>query len=295
MKGKDTSMIRILKTPRLVGIITIAAVIAVVVIGLNVTTTNAQADGGTGNGSGVFRNAGVQIAKALFGAVEQATGLTQQQLFTELDGTKTLTDIVTEHNADPAAVQAAAKATITTAINAAVTAGKITQAQAEKAIARLDTVLDGLMNRKFNLNRAVNRIERLIHGVEVSELVRQTAMNTQLTQRQIVQALNGGQTLAQIAQAHNADVSVIVSAVTTQLTNRINRLVTKGRLTQNQATKLINALLGSLTATMNETDPLKGLGRGQSDASASNDPATPNATLPTPQPTQAATPSLNAT
>ena len=286
-----------IKITRKVGSLLIAAVFAVTAIGFGATAANAQAGAGKGNG---IRSAGIQVAKALFGAVEQATGLTQQQLATELDGTKTLTDIVTEHNADPAAVQAAAKTTLTSDINAAVTAGKITQAQADKFTARLDPLLSTLMNRKFNLDRKADKIQRLLHGVAVNSLIQHTAKATKLSARQIVQDLHNGQTLAQIAQANNADMTLIVSATTTDLMNRINKLVKAGKLQQDQATTLINALPTALTQIMNEPNPLQGTGRNSPGANPSN-PATPNASAteqPTAQPTAAPTdsgaPSLNA-
>ncbi|MHB8625388.1 MAG: hypothetical protein ACYDBJ_01080 [Aggregatilineales bacterium] len=294
-------MMHKIKIARIVGVMLMVAVVAIAAIGFGVTAANAQTGGGNGKGDGAIRNAGIQVAKALFDAVEQATGLTQQQLVTELDGTKTLTDIVTEHNADPATVQAAAKTTLTDAINAAVTAGKLTQAQADKLIAHLDPLLGRLMNRKFNLDHKADRIQHLLHGVAVNALIQQTAQSTKLTPRQIVQDLNGGHTLAQIAQANNADVNQIVSATTTDLTNRINKLVTAGKLTQDQATKLINALPTSLAQIMNQPNPLQGSGHGQSGAANSNSAATPapsGTDQPTAQstavPTDAATPSLNA-
>ncbi len=300
-KDKDANVTHKIKIARKMGVMLMAAIVAVAAIGFGVTAANAQTGGGNGKGNGAIREAGIQVAKALFGAVEQATGLTQQQLVTELDGTKTLTDIVTEHNADPAAIQAAAKMTLTDGINAAVTTGKLTQAQADKIIAHLDPLLSGLMNRKFSLNHKTDRIQRLLHGIAMNALVQQTAHATQLTPRQVVQDLNAGQTLAQIAQTNNADVNAIVSATTTGLTNRINKLVTTGKLTQDQATQLINALPTSLTQIMNQPNPLQGSGRGQSGVASPNSSATPGASAtdqptaqPTAAPTDAATPSLNA-
>src|SRR5262249_47268608 len=147
-----------------------------------------------------------------------------------------------------------AKAAITTQINQALSDKKITQDQANKALAQLDTVLNKLVNQK--LPTSVDRRLRLLQAAGVGILVRETAKQTQLTQRDLLKELRSGKSLADIARAHNADPAKIVSAAVQTATNRINKLVSAGKLKDEQAKQLLAALPGAMNKFMNTPGPL---------------------------------------
>ncbi len=283
---------------RLSGLAVAAVLIAFAAFSLNIGAANAQAGSGSGKGGGLH-GSGIQIGKALIDAVTQATNLTQKQIRQDLQSGSTLSQIVTQNNGDPAAVQAAAKATIIAQIAQAVQAGKITQAQADKLTGRLDTMLTNLMSRqiKANARGPVTVAQRILQGAAVRSLLDQTAKATNLTQQQVVQALNNGQTLAQIATTNKADPNAIVTTATTDITNRISALVKRGRLTQDQATQITANLNATLTQLMNAVNPLQGNGYGafgNSSGANGNGQAAPQATAqPTDQPT--AQPTLQTT
>jgi transposase-like protein len=76
-------------------------------------------------------------------------------------------------------------------------------------------------------------------GRPAAQLVRQligaTAEATGLKAKDVAQALNSGQSLAQIAQAHGKTADDIVKAVRTKLQDRLKQAVANGRLTQARA------------------------------------------------------------
>ncbi len=252
----------------------IALVAVMIVLAFGATTpANAQ-----GNGKGVGKNA----VQAVMDAVTQVTGLTNTDVLKELADGKSLNDIITEHKADPAAVKAAAKVTLTADINKAVTDGKLTQVQADKLIANLDTALDKALSRTFpNLKGSAKAT--LLKANAVGILFDETAKETKLSKRDLLQELRDGKTLAQVATAHSVDPKAIVDASVQQATKRLNVLVDKSKVKRDEADKLIAELPTYFTQKMNEVNPLGSKG-GKKDGS--NNPQ------PTAQPTAAATPSL---
>jgi len=197
---------------------------------------------------------GIDFGKPVLDAVTQATNLTEAQLVQEVTSGKSLSDVITANNGDPQAVEATAKASITDQINNAVKSGTLTQNRATRLISSLDVLLNSVFN--FTVPSLANRMTRLIQGLEVRELVRETAVETNLNGQEIVNALTGGQTLSQIAQDNNIDPSAIVNAVTQTITDQINNQVKLGRLTQSQADTLVTNLNKTLTDLMNQSNPL---------------------------------------
>jgi urease accessory protein UreF len=201
-----------------------------------------------------IKRIGLDIRKALVDAVTQTTHLTEAQIIQAMTTGKSLNDVISANNADPKAVQATVNATLTGQINAAVTAGTLKQAAADKLIAGLDPLLNRIFT--YTVPSASDRITRLVKGVELRELLAETATESKLTAQVVVKALTAGQTLAQIAQANNADPAAIVTAVTQKVTDQINKQVKAGKLTQAQADTLLTNLNGTLTGLMNQTNPL---------------------------------------
>ena len=217
----------------------------------------------TSSAGGQFPGAnrsGINIRQALYDAITKATTLTQAQIQAEAQSGKSLSDVITAHNGDPKAVEAAAKATLTDQISAAVKAGTLTQANADLLTANLDTQLNRLLTvtRPSANNRggAPNAIMQFGLGLELRQLLAETAKETKLPGRALLQALMSGQTLSQIAQSNSVDPAAIVTAVTQTLTNQINNQVKSGRLTQPQAGSLIANLNTTLTGLINQVNPL---------------------------------------
>ena len=207
------------------------------------------------------------LATALLDAGEKAINEPKANILLEVGLGKTFADVIQAHHGDLAAIEAAAKATVTDQIHTAVAAGKATQAQADKLLGRLDSALDQLANHQWPGN-ADPRL-RLLRAQGLRLLIGETAAESNIKQRDVLPELRAGKTLAQIATAHQADPSKIVTAVVASETKQVNTMVTNGRLTQDQANIVLAALPDAFTRMMNQTHPLGG---------AKNPPATPAAT-----------------
>ena len=129
-------------------------------------------------------------------------------------------------------------------------------AQADKLTANLDKVLDRLVNR--TPPTAADRRVQLLKAAAVGILVKETAAETKLAPRDLLKELRSGKTLSDIATAQNVDPNAIVTAAAKTIMDRVNKLVSSGKLTQAQADKLTNNLQANLTTLMNTPNPLKG-------------------------------------
>jgi polyhydroxyalkanoate synthesis regulator phasin len=235
-------------------LISIAVLIALGMVMLGDTTAvNAQ---GTA-GDGMPRAARV-LMTALLNAAEKALGVPQATLRQELGTGKTLADVIKAHGGDVAAIKASAKAAVTDQINKAVADGKLTQDQANKLLAKLDTALDKLINVKWPKNLRTRLLEAQLKAMGLRVLVQETATQSHISQRDLLKESRDGKTLAQIATGHGADPAKTVAAAVTTMTDRINKLVAANRLTQDEAKKLIDGLPAALTQAMNTPRPRGG-------------------------------------
>ncbi|MEP7290062.1 MAG: hypothetical protein ABI947_30305 [Chloroflexota bacterium] len=249
--------------------IALVAVLAAAVFGATVVRADESTDNQTG-----ARRVVLAVTKAVTDAVLKETKLDQATLRKEVGG-KTLTDVITAHGATVAAVKADATATLTDEANKAVADKKLTQAQADKLLSRLDTALDRLLTRQYPTVQT--RLERLVKATGYTLLLKETATETKLKARDLLKEMRDGKTLSQIATEHQADPAKIVSAAVDQATKRINQLVTNGKANADEAKTIIAGLPDSFTKLMNTPGPIrattqkggKKLGKGQ--------PATPEA------------------
>jgi hypothetical protein len=91
--------------------------------------------GGRGFGGPGGRHGGLRAGgPAVTAAVARALGLTEQQLVTELQAGKTIAQLAQAKGVSTASLHAAAVAALKTALAAEVTAGRLTQAQADQMI-----------------------------------------------------------------------------------------------------------------------------------------------------------------
>ncbi|MBI5564615.1 MAG: hypothetical protein HY870_06960 [Chloroflexi bacterium] len=134
------------KFKKVMGLATLAAIVAALGISsaaMAQTTTTPTPTAPTTQAAPLGHRGGFGLrSQAALDAAAKALGMTADDLQAELWGGKTLSDLATEQGVDiadvQAAVQAAEKAEAKTSIEAAVTAGTITQAKADWLIDGLD-------------------------------------------------------------------------------------------------------------------------------------------------------------
>lgn len=139
-----------------------------------------------------------------------------------------------------------------------VDAGTITQAQADAVIAALKADMPERGER--------GRGGKGGAGLEVA------AQALGMTADDLHTALDGGQTLAQVASDKGVNVQVVVDALVASATNHINEEVTSGEITQAQADQKLAELSQRVTDRVNNPRPEGGPRGGQG---AKRGPAAP--------------------
>jgi hypothetical protein len=188
-----------------------------------------------------LRQAGERI---LLEVVAEETGLRPVQILQQLRDGSTLTEIITANGGNVDETITAAVAAATERINEAVANGNMTQEQADTFINALQDVytaaIDGELGRP--------RLEMMV-GFGVVSLASE---ETGLTQREIVQELMDGKSLADVLAEHNVDVNAFIDTAVTQTEERLNQAVANGRITQDEADARLEQLRQTLTERITE-------------------------------------------
>lgn len=168
----------------------------------------------------------------LMQAVMDATGLNLVEVSTQVRDGATLGEIVTSNGGTIEAVVADAVAGATEAINQAVTDGRLTQEQADTAIAQLETVYTNILN-----GEARGQIVDRVMDVGIVQLA---AELTGLNARDIAQQLRDGGSLSTILTDNSVDVDAFVTEATERAQARVDLQVANDRITTEQAAELMN-------------------------------------------------------
>jgi DNA-binding IscR family transcriptional regulator len=140
-----------------------------------------------------------------------------------------------------------------------VDAGTISQAQADAVIAAL----------KADMPARGERGHKGGAGLEVA------AQALGMTADELHAALDGGQTLAQVASDKGVNVQVVVDALVASATNHINEEVASGEITQAQADQKLAELSQRVTDRVNNPRPEGGPRGGHGPKGAPADQAAP--------------------
>jgi ribosomal protein S20 len=185
---------------------------------------------------------------------------------------------VVQSAAAPVAVTGASGATAPTQLQTRlesvlaplVSDGTITQSQADQVIGAL---VQARANGTLGLGRGSRRAGLGAQGAQVA------AKAIGITVAQLRSALQSGQSIAQVAAAHNVSADSVIAAMVADATTRIDAAVTKGTLTSDQAATLKANLNAKITARVNQVGPVGGrFGRhhhGQWGGAPGQDPTSP--------------------
>ncbi len=191
-------------------------------------------DGPDGHGFGM---GGRHEAVTDTSVVAKAIGISEADLITALQGGQTVAQVAKAHNVDLQVVIDALVADGQSELDAAVKAGTLTQAQAdaEKAnlVQRATDQANGSMlggpgapgGPGFGMggrHEAVTDTSVVAKAIGISEA-------------DLITALQGGQTVAQVAKAHNVDLQVVIDALVADGQSELDAAVKAGTLTQAQA------------------------------------------------------------
>ncbi|HEX6461043.1 MAG TPA: hypothetical protein VF032_19160 [Thermoleophilaceae bacterium] len=180
-------------------------------------------------------------------------GLTNQQLVQKLRSGKSLADVAGEQNKSVDGLKSAITASVKSDLDQAVKAGKLTQTQESKILNGLATRLDTLVNRKGMGPIGVgpgpgfffHAAGPLKGGIDAA------AKYLGLSDRQLMNKVMSGKSLADIAGEQKKSVDGLKTAIQNAVKTDIDNAVKNGDLTQTQANKLLSRLGNRLDTLVN--------------------------------------------
>jgi AraC-like DNA-binding protein len=159
-----------------------------------------------------------------------------------------INDAAQQLGISPSKLSDALKKALGDRIDAAVAAGRITKTEADALKQRLNSgdvpLFFGGPHRGFG--------HPGFHGLDAA------ASYLGLTEEQLRTELEGGKTLAQVAQAHNKSVDGLVDALVADAKKHLDAAVAAGRLTQAQADEVLNGLRDRIATGVNSRRPPEG-------------------------------------
>jgi AraC-like DNA-binding protein len=163
-----------------------------------------------------------------------------------------LNDVAKRLNVSPAQLSAAFKSAFLDRLNAAVKAGRLTQAQADQMKQRLEN------GAPFPFPPGPRPFGRGLgpHAGGPAGTLGAAAQYLGISDAELASDLRHGQTLAQVARARGKSVSGLEQAITTATKTRLDEAVADGRITKAQENELLNRLSARIGNRVNR--PLLG-------------------------------------
>jgi len=158
-----------------------------------------------------------------------------------------INDAAQQLGVSPSKLSDALKKALSDRIDAAVAAGRITKAEGDAQKQRLSSGDVPL----FAGPHGFGHFGGPLHGLDAA------ATYLGLTGAQLRTELQGGKTLAQVAQAHGKSVSGLVDALVAEAKTDLDAAVKAGRLTQAEANDMLSGLRDRITNMVNSTRPAR--------------------------------------
>jgi uncharacterized protein (DUF433 family) len=206
-----------------------------------------------GSGYGGFGHGGGELVSA----TASLTGLTVQDVMTQLQAGKTLEQVAVSKGKTADDVIASARSALQANLKQWVTDGKLTQTQADAELQRFDATAKQVMTTPFTgaphggFGHGAFGHGGFGHGG--GELVSATASVTGLTMQEVMTELRGGKTLAQIAEGKGKTADDVIAAARTTLQASLKQAVTDGKLSQAQADAVLQRFDATAKQVMTST------------------------------------------
>ena len=150
--------------------------------------------------------------------------MTPQQLRTELESGKSLDQVAQEHNISQAALQTKVESLVHTILETRVSAGHLTQSRETKLEQAVDAKLPTIL-------ASTHLVAKPMEFKAQMYFMDKVAQDLHMTRSQLVTDLKGGQSIAQVAQAHGVSASQLTAdlqqAIDQQVNKRVSTLVNK--------------------------------------------------------------------
>jgi hypothetical protein len=188
-------------------------------------------------------------------AAAQALGMTEADVTAALGGGQTLAQIATSKGAAIQTLIDALVAAETTEINAAVQAGTMTQAEADRRLADLVAHETAEVNGTFvGGGHGHDGGHGGPRGLDADDLTA-AAGALGMTEADLATALGGGQTVAQVATTKGVELQKVIDAIVAADTAEIGAAVKAGSLTQAEADARIANLPAHVADEVNGVHP----------------------------------------
>ncbi len=203
-------------------------------------------------------------------AATQEPGATTRQAF--------LNDVAKRLNVNPAQLSAALRGALDDQLQAAVAAGKLTQAQADAIKQRIQN--GGAQPRGLWFGqRPPGPPHVAVGGFGLTAAAKYLG----LSERQLLDQLSAGKTLDQVAKARGKSVAGLESALSSALRSRLQKAVADKQITSAQEQQILSGLSQRLNQEINGTYPGPGFrmhGSFRSSHRPLGPPAGPGAVAP---------------
>jgi hypothetical protein len=190
------------------------------------------------------------------GAAANYLGLNEKQLMDKLSSGKSLADIAGDQNKSVDGLKTAIQDAVKSDFDKAVKAGKLSQSQENDLLGKLSGRLDDLVNRKglgppAGLRFRGGPLLKVGPGPLVRNGLDSAAKYLGLSDRQLVQKLRSGKSLADVAGDQNKSVDGLKSAIKNSVKSDLDSAVKAGKLTQTQENKILNGMNDRLDKIVN--------------------------------------------
>jgi uncharacterized protein (DUF433 family) len=172
---------------------------------------------------------GTRIRKFAFATAAKTIGISPADLVKEMKGGHSIADVATAHHVDPQKVIDAIVSGADAKIQAAVSSGKISSAEGAKLQQLVATNAPKLVNATP---------KQLARHQLVADAINISAKTIGVTPQALRQALASGQSVAQVATAHNVSPTTVVNALVSAGNARIDQAVANHHLSADRAAKL---------------------------------------------------------
>lgn len=185
-----------------------------------------------------------RLAREVVAAVAETLGLTSVQLTDRLLDGDTLVEIIAAEGSSVEAVSAEVVALLTERIHAGVENGDLTQRRADRLLERLSSAVERVIADGLP-HRALERAAQI-------SIIRLAADQTGLEPAEIRAQLRDGQTLAAILAANDVSVDTFINDAVSRLATRLDKLVGRGRITQERADEMAQQFRDRLAERINQ-------------------------------------------
>ena len=162
----------------------------------------------------------LQVAKLALSTSAKTIGISAKDLVTQLRDGKTVAEVAQAHDVDPQTVEDAITKAIDDRIDQAVAAGKLEEPRAatlkDKVAERVQKFVEDTPPRAGHHGE-----RRILQPVKVA------AQAIGIQPKDLVAAVRDGQTVAQVAQAHDVDPQTVIDALVKAGETRLEKLATR--------------------------------------------------------------------